>query len=135
MEKLVAWIVKNWDEIPDSYKSSLKPSGSYSSSANVEGLKLEEHIVVLLVDRQKPSVERCYSFDEERIGVTKTGKIIWGFDSGCSCPSPWDDSYPKCYNVAKVWKEFELEAKNFDAGWLEEAKTRVEEIKKAVKQK
>lgn len=36
------------------------------------------------LDRQKPSVEADYSFDEERFGITKDGQLIWGFDSGCS---------------------------------------------------
>lgn len=129
MEKLVDWIGKNWDKIPDSFKRDIRPN-TYS---NVPELKLEEHIVVLLLDRQKPSIEQSYDFNEERIGITKTGKIIWGFDSGCSCPSPWDSNFPGCYTVSKEWKQVELEAKNFDEGWLEEAQEKIEEIKKLTK--
>lgn len=129
MEKVIKWIVKNWDNIPDKFKSCIKPS-NYRS--NLEGLKEEEHFVVLLLDRQKPSVGRPYDFDEERIGVTRTGKVIWGFDSGCSCPSPWDDNYPECYNVSKEWKEFELNTKDFDTDWEKECLEKFEEIKKEI---
>jgi hypothetical protein len=86
------------------------------------------------MDRQRPSVEQSYDFDEERFGVTKQGNIIWGFDSGCSCPSPWskedfgDDNY-----YVKTWKEFIIESTGrkektkedwqcdwFDTSWDEE---------------
>lgn len=106
----------------------------------IKGLSKEEHFVVLLVDRQKPSVCRDYDFDEERIGITKTGKVVWGFDSGCSCPTPWSDNYPECYKTDKNWKEFIVSVEktskelngSFDAGWSEEAKAKVKEIKKEV---
>jgi hypothetical protein len=78
--------------------------------------------VIWFMDRQKPSVEANYSFDEERFGMTRDGRVIWGFDSGCSCPSPWssgdfgDDSYQ-----VKEWKEFSVTpSESFDAGWDEE---------------
>jgi len=78
--------------------------------------------VLWLLDRQKPSVEQSYNFDEERFGLTQDGKIVWGFDSGCSCPSPWssedygDDSYS-----VKEWKEFILgKFPDFDVPFEEE---------------
>lgn len=95
-----------------------------------------QYEVIWFMDRQKPSVEACYDFDEERLGLTKDGKIIWGWDSGCSCPSPWsqidfgDDNY-----YVKEWKEFQIEAFGemekpepenswdmswFDKGWEDE---------------
>lgn len=40
--------------------------------------------VLWFINRQKPSIEACYDFDEERFGITIDGNIIWGFDSGCS---------------------------------------------------
>jgi hypothetical protein len=40
--------------------------------------------VYWLINRQRPSVEPSYDFDEERFGVTLCGEIIWGFHSGCS---------------------------------------------------
>lgn len=75
------------------------------------------HRAIWFLDRQKPSVQASYDFDVERFGVTKDGKIIWGFDSGCSCPSPWEnDNYE-----TKEWKEFILAAlPEFDTDWQEE---------------
>lgn len=40
--------------------------------------------VIWLVDRQKPSVDQSYDFDQERFGLTREGEVIWGFHSGCS---------------------------------------------------
>lgn len=131
MEKEIKWLVKNWKKIPDKFKQSIQ--GAYgNSSVVIEGVALEEHTVILLLDRQKPSVQESYSFDEERIAVTRTGKVIWGFDSGCSCPSPWSDSYPKCYTCSSSWKEFEVNLKDFDVGVLEECSKIIKEIKKSV---
>ncbi len=126
----IKFIVKNWDKIPDTYKTNLKPS-RYKD--NIKDLSLEEHIVVLLISRQKPSVEPSYDFDEERIGITRTGKVLWGFDSGCSCPTPWDDSYPTCYEVSKSWKEFVVNLKQFDVKVIEECFETIEKIKKEIK--
>lgn len=84
--------------------------------------------VIWFIDRQRPSVSASYDFDVERFGLTRDGKIIWGFDSGCSCPTPWE-SNP--YDV-KEFKQFcvedygkaEMNEKNrydvdqwFDEGW------------------
>lgn len=124
-EQISKWIVKNWDIIPDKFKEVIKPD-KYSD--NLEGLSLEGHVVVLLVNRQKPSVSINYDFDEERLGINRYGEIIWGFDSGCSCPSPWETNYPRCYNVAKTWKEFKVDG--FDPDFLDEATKRFQEIKK-----
>ena len=82
IEREINWIIGNWKIIPDKFKSNLKPN---QYNANVKDLSLEEHFVVLLLDRQKPSVIPDYSFDKERIGITREGKVVWGFDSGCSC--------------------------------------------------
>lgn len=123
-----AWIRKNWNVIPDKFKENLKPS-RYS---NIDGLKEEGHIVVLIIDRQKPSVGSCYDFDEERIGINRFGQVIWGFDSGCSCPTPWDDSYPNCYNVEKNWKQFEVNLDKFDRDLEKDATLKFEKIKKSL---
>jgi hypothetical protein len=123
--KISEWIKKNWDKIPDKYKTNIKPD---SYSLTVVDLKLEGHIVVLLIDRQKPSISSSYDFNEERIGINRFGEVVWGFDSGCSCPSPWKDSYPGCYNVAKTWKEFKVDG--FDPDFLDEAQKKFNEIVK-----
>lgn len=89
-----------------------------------------KYSVLWLLDRQKPSVEASYDFDEERFGVTQDGRIIWGFDSGCSCPSPWsqEDFGDESYDV-KTWKEFEIgEFPAFDERWQEEIIEKINEI-------
>lgn len=138
MEEVVKYIVENWDNIPEDFKQDIRPSKydytkrEYTTSgvAFVPGIPEEDHTVVMLLDRQKPSVPQDYDFDEERIGVAKSGAIIWGFDSGCSCPSPFDDSYPDCYNLDKTYKEFILTPKDFDPDWEEQCVSKLEEIKR-----
>ncbi len=128
----INWIKNNWNKIPDTEKTFIKPN---RYSKYIEGLSIESHFVVLLLNRQKPSVEASYDFDEERIGITRQGEIVWGFDSGCSCPSPWDDGYPECYNISKSWKEFKLNPETkFDADWEFVCTKKLEEIKSALNQ-
>lgn len=122
MKKEIKWIVKNWARIPDKFKTNLG-SGRYSSA---KGLTRDDEIVILLLDRQKPSVVACYDFDEERIGVTRDGKVLWGFDSGCSCPNPWENTE---YTIEKTWNEFEVNLKNFDVQVIEECTAKIDEIK------
>ena len=132
LREAVSWIKKNWDKIPDEFKQNIKPD---RYKANMKELNMEGHIVVLLVDRQKPSVEAYYDFDEERFGVNRFGDIIWGFDSGCSCPSPWWDAYPDCYSVSKTWKEFKVNIKDFDRDFEKEALKQFKKIKRGSKWK
>ena len=132
LQKAVKWIVKNWKKIPSDQKTMLMPG---KSSNPLKNGTIEDNIVFLLIDRQKPSVEADYSFDEERFGVTSTGKILWGFDSGCSCPSPWDDSYPSCYNLAKTWKQFQVELSYFDVDFEKEALDNLKKLKETMKKK
>lgn len=128
MKKITQWIVNNWDMIPDEYKEDIRRDYKV-----IKGLKVEAHFVVLLLDRQKPSVEAEYDFNTERIGVNRFGQIIWGFDSGCSCPSPWHDSFPDCYSCSNSWKEFEVNLKDFDKEWEKEVLENFNEIKSKVK--
>lgn len=89
----------------------------------------EKYRVVWLLDRQKPSVEEFYSFDVERLGITDDGRIIWGFDSGCSCPTPWssqdygDNSYE-----TNTYKEFFVSLPEFDIDWDKEGSDKIDEI-------
>lgn len=79
--------------------------------------------VLWLIDRQKPSVQQSYDFDEERFGVTQDGKIIWGFDSGCSCPTPWGawDYGDENYNLS-TYKEMEIAGfPELDTDWKDVA--------------
>lgn len=116
--KEINQLINNLDKIPDEF------------FVNTDGRKYR---VLWLMDRQKPSVEVNYDFDEERFGITRNKEIIWGFDSGCSCPSPWSqgDYGDESYQVEKTWKEFNInygdkkESKEeysdwFDVGWKDE---------------
>lgn len=139
LTKLLKLVVGKWEQIPIGYKEDIRPNkyGEYNGE-RVKGVKENGHIVLFLIDRQKPSVESSYDFNEERLGVNQYGQIIWGFDSGCSCPSPWNDTYPNCYDVSKSWKEFivsnidkiEKEGYNdfFDLKFQEEAINKINEI-------
>ena len=133
LTKEIAWIKKNWKKIPDSFKINLHgEAGSYGYNGTpITNVSLEGHVVILLLNRQKPSVERSYDFHEERISVNAEGQVIWGFDSGCSCPSPWHDSYPGCYTCTNTWKEFVLNIEQFDHDALKEVEEKIEAIKKA----
>lgn len=81
----------------------------------------EKYQVLWILNRQKPSIEPSYDFDEERFGITTDGLIIYGFHSGCSCPSPWsagdfgDNSY-----VAREYKEFLFKKMDDDDDWFDD---------------
>lgn len=133
LDKKIAKLIKSWDKIPDSFKYNLQTS-NYRSHGTIPGLNMEDHVVVLLLDRQKHSVEQSYDFDEERISVNKKGQVIYGFSSGCSCPSPWDDDYPACYNLEKTWKEFVLkDTSGFDEDWSKACEEKIDEVLKDIK--
>lgn len=119
---MIKWITANWNKIPGEFKT------------NIAGPMVgkNERTVVLLIDRQKPSIDASYDFDEERIGITEQGKVVWGFDSGCSCPTPWEDS--DAYNVSPTWKEFIVNIDSFDVDVLKECLEQFKLIKKITKQ-
>lgn len=114
MKKKVEQLLAVVDKIPEKFWSSTD-QGKYK--------------VVWLLDRQKPSVQRSYDFDEERLGITSGGKIIWGFDSGCSCPSPWSayDYGDEKYQTS-TYKEFFITLPDFDTDWDKESSIKVDEI-------
>jgi len=48
-----------------------------------------------------------YDWSAERLGINRNGDIVWAFDSGCSCNSPWDNfNINQCETVSH--KEFIL---------------------------
>ncbi len=73
----------------------------------------EDRKVVWILNRQTPSIEPSWDFDEERLGITHEGKIIFGFDSGCSCPVPWRDCGDSVY-TEKTWKELEMDLSDLE---------------------
>ena len=58
---------------------------------------------------------RGESYQFDLIGVrkrTSDGKVFWSTDSGCSCPSPWEDHTDADWQpLPETWDEFEKEAK------------------------
>lgn len=103
-------------------------SGIKEKEIEIEDLKNcynANYEVFWLLDRQKPSIEDDYDFDEERLGVTECGKVIVGFDSGCSCPWPWHDNYPGCYEVMGMdtffanLLQFDFDEKQGEEWWYE----------------
>lgn len=114
MKEKIEQLLSVVDKIPEKYWS--KTDG-------------DKYDVVWLLDRQKPSVQADYSFDEERLGITRDGRIIWGFDSGCSCPSPWSagDFGDDNYNT-NTYKEFFISLPDFDTDWDKESTLKIEEI-------
>jgi hypothetical protein len=113
-------LIKNTAKIPDEFWTRTS-GGMYR--------------VIWFIAGQKPSIESSYDFDEERFGLTQDGKIIWGYDSGCSCPSPWsaEDYGDKNYSV-KEWKEFQLTAMpEFDPEWKDTAADNLRDYLKLIK--
>lgn len=41
----------------------------------------------------------CYDFDTLVVWQHEDGRILWGVDSGCSCPSPFED-----YDVSDLYE-------------------------------
>lgn len=123
----IEWIKKNWKSLTE-FQKIFVPS-DYKKEEDVLG----NTIVILILNRQKPSEEREYDYNEERIGITASGKILWGFDSGCSCPIPWEDNAP-FYNVEKDWKSFRISAlEQFDSNVLEDITSNIRNIKNKIK--
>lgn len=124
-QKEIEKLIENRHKIPDEFWV-LTQGGKYNA--------------IWFMSRQKPSVEACYSFDEERFGLTKQGQVIWGFHSGCSCPSPWSAADFGDDYTTREWREFLVESEqSFDKGWEEECYSNLKDylllIKKSVKGK
>ncbi len=107
----------------------------------------EEDVIWIL--NRDDGTAGSYETSEERLGITRTGKILYGFSSGCSCWSGWqkDD-----YKDTITYKEFELmpigefnsdneyEIKDkfdlsFAEGWNEEAYNNLKDYMLLIKKK
>lgn len=115
----LAKLIENRHKIPDEFW------------VRTDGKQYES---IWFINGQKPSVEAYYDFDQERFGITRDGKLIWGYDSGCSYPSPWssydfgDENYK-----TNSYKEFFInELPEFDEGWKEEAQSNLNDYLKLV---
>ena len=119
MENKLEKLLSNIEKIPTEYW---------------EETNSKKYKVVWLLNRQKPSVEQCWNFDEERLGITSDGKIIWAFDSGCSCLSPWSsyDYGDNSYSTS-TYKEFFIKLPDFDKEWDKESSEKIDEILSKIK--
>lgn len=68
--------------------------------------KPEEYGLTLIGDVQWG--EQCYDFDMTAVWEDKTGQLYMASDSGCSCPSPFED-YISVDDLDKVTKHEALE--------------------------
>lgn len=66
--------------------------------------KAENGEFVLWFLSREDGTAGSYETSQERFGITKNGKIIYGFTSGCSC---WD-GWSKDEFTTKTYKEFEV---------------------------
>lgn len=87
-EDKILKLIKNKDKIPEDFW--------IKSQAG--------HEVIWLLSREDGTAG-SYETSQERFGITKEGKIIWGFSSGCSC---WDGWKSEDYLGHVTWKEFIL---------------------------
>lgn len=85
-EKKLLKFIEKLDKIPEDF---------FTKAENNEE-------VMWLLDREDGTAG-SYETSQERFGITKTGKILWGFSSGCSCWSGWDKND---YEKPVTWKEF-----------------------------
>ncbi|MDP1570799.1 MAG: hypothetical protein Q8L86_12445 [Vicinamibacterales bacterium] len=54
---------------------------------------------------QEDGTAGAYEVSQERLGITRSGEIVWGFSSGCSCWSGWENGD---YCPTKSYKEFSI---------------------------
>lgn len=64
-----------------------------------------------------------YDFDMLVVWQHNDGRLFYGQDSGCSCPSPFEDygSLEELDEITKAnWKQFRSEVEGFSYGSIEE---------------
>lgn len=84
----ITWILNNISKIPEKY---------WTKAEN-------DRIVFWLLDREDGTAG-SYETSQEKFGITLSGELIWGFSSGCSCWSGWNESD---YQKSISYKEFIL---------------------------
>jgi hypothetical protein len=77
-------------------------------------IRSEKHsyFVVWLLNREDGTAGSCQT-SQERLGITKDGRVLWGFSSGCSCWNGWSAGD---YFEPVSWKEFEIKLDNKSLG-------------------
>lgn len=112
-DKLLNFI-KNINKVPEDFFTQ-----RVGSSWRNDSDEAEPRDTLWLLSREDGTAG-SYETSQERFGITKDGKIIWGFSSGCSC---WDGWSKEDIEEPVTWKEFIMldtakteEAKNYDSG-------------------
>jgi hypothetical protein len=97
IKQAIKKIVSQWDTI---YKNKEK---NYSRNSYLN----TPCIVVAISDKSE-----AYEVDEELIGISQDGNIVWAYASGCSC---WDGDYTE--ETKPTVKEFELVHDHLPEDW------------------
>lgn len=96
LKQAIKKIVKNWEEI----KKNQGKDYSWGCPKSIA------------VWIGKSDIADSYEVDEEWIGISPQGNIVWAYASGCSC---WDGDYDE--DTKPTVKEFTLEHKNTPEEW------------------
>jgi hypothetical protein len=97
LESAIMVIMVDWDKLPHDIKKSDKEIDA---------------VCVAFSDE-----EEAYSVNEEWVGITREGKLVWAYASGCSC---WDGEYQvKEIGREKDLKTFEFNHKNLPSVWAD----------------
>ena len=95
-KKAIEYIVQNWENLREEQKTSLVYSFPKSDAVWVASSDLAD----------------SYEVDEEWIGISPQGNIVWAYASGCSC---WDGDYTE--ETKPTLKELTLEHKHTPEEW------------------
>lgn len=78
--------------------------------------------------------EGGYSWSASRLGFNKEGKILWAFDSGCSCNAAWENFDPsKCTTIERKTFIIEDFMKESDNQYWDGQKPKQEEVEEGIK--
>lgn len=94
LDQAIQYIVSNWEKI----KSGQKIGWSYPKS--------------IAVWVAKSDLADSYEVDEEWIGISPQGNIVWAYASGCSC---WDGDYDE--ETKPTMKELTLKHTHTPEDW------------------
>ena len=90
-EEKILKFIKNINKVPEDF-----------FSRRIGREDLEARDTIWLMSRED-GTSGSYETSQERFGITKDGKIVWGFSSGCSC---WDGWSSTDVRDPVEWKEF-----------------------------
>lgn len=95
LNQAIKYIVKNWEDLKKN-----QVTDKWSSPKSIA------------VWCAKSDIAGSYEVDEEWIGVSPQGNIVWAYASGCSC---WDGEYSE--DTKPTMKEVSFEHKHAPEKW------------------